>query len=212
MTDLNRELQELVDKACSHPPGNAVRQKSLTEIIRRIQPQLWRDNTPSYQDALQQTWLYFCRNICEATTGERYNPDRASLITWLNYYLKRRLQDIQIDKDRDRSKFGSSSYQGANGETIDVIEQQPAPPDTPPILEDVKNWVEADADGTLRGTHIKGKPHINCQLLILQRLPPETPWKQLSADLGVGISTLSGFYERKCLPKLRNFARLGGYV
>jgi hypothetical protein len=133
MADLDRQLRELVDRACSHPPGSAVRQKSLTQIIRTIDRRLWREYTAGYEDALQQTWLYFCRNICEATTGERYNPDRASLITWLNNYLKRRLQDVQIGESQAKRDFVPAQIQGKDGETIDVIEQQPAPPDIPPI-------------------------------------------------------------------------------
>jgi hypothetical protein len=40
MADLNIQLRELVDRACSHPPGHAVRQKTLTQIIRLIDRQL----------------------------------------------------------------------------------------------------------------------------------------------------------------------------
>ncbi|WP_310484719.1 sigma-70 family RNA polymerase sigma factor [Chamaesiphon sp. VAR_48_metabat_403] len=161
---------------------------------------------------MQQTWLYFCRNICEATTGERYNPDRASLITWLNNYLKRRLQDVQIGESQAKRDFVPAQVRGKDGETIDVIEQQPAPPDIPPILEDLRRWAETDADGTLTSTHIKGHPQVNCQLLILRRLPPETSWELLSKELGIAIPTLSAFYQRKCMPKLHNFAESEGYV
>jgi hypothetical protein len=212
MADLDRQLRELVDRACSHPPGSAVRQKSLTQIIRTIDRKLWREYTAGYEDALQQTWLYFCRNICEATTGERYNPDRASLITWLNNYLKRRLQDVQIGESQAKRDFVPAQIQGKDGETIDVIEQQPAPPDIPPILEDLHRWAETDADGTLTSTHIKGHPQVNAQLLILRRLPPETSWEQLAKELGIAIPTLSAFYQRKCMPKLHNFAESEGYV
>jgi hypothetical protein len=212
MADLDRQLRTLVDKACSHPQGSAVRQKSLTQIIRTIERKLWREYTAGYEDALQQTWLYFCRNICEATTGERYNPDRASLITWLNNYLKRRLQDVQIGEHQAKRDFVPSQRQGENGETIDVIEQQPAPPDIPPILEELRMWAETDRDGTLVSTHIKGHPQVNCQLLILRRLPPETSWEKLSQELGIAIPTLSAFYQRKCMPKLHNFGESEGYV
>jgi hypothetical protein len=211
MTDLERQLRELVETACSHPPGSAIRQKSLTKIIRLIRSQLWRENTLIYEDALQQTWLYFCRNICESTTTERYNPDRASLLTWLNNYLKRRLQDLREDAAK-QAKQHVPPMRVVDGATIDIIEQQPAPADTPPILAEVKRWVSIDTDGTLVATHIKGYPQVNCQLLILRRLPPETSWEQLSQELGISISSLSAFYQRKCLPKLRNFGESEGYV
>jgi hypothetical protein len=212
MSDLDRQLRELVERACSHPPGSAIRQKALTQIIRTIDRKLWREYTAGYEDALQQTWLYFCRNICEATTGERYNPDRASLITWLNNYLKRRLQDVQIGEHQARKDFVPSQRQGEDGETIDVIDRQPAPADVPPILEELRAWAAADADGTLTSTHIKGHPQVNCQRLILRRLPPETSWEQLSKELGIAIPTLSAFYQRKCMPKLHNFGESEGYV
>ncbi len=211
MTDLEQQLRDLVEKACCHPPGSAIRQKSLTQIIRLTRSQLWREYTPMYEDALQQTWLYFCRNICEATTGERYDRDRASLTTWLNYYLKRRLQDLREDAAKQAKDFVPSTW-GANSKTIEILEQQPAPADIPPILAEVKQWVSIDTNGTLVATHIKGYPQVNCQLLILRRLPPETSWEQLSQELGIPISTLSAFYQRKCLPKLRNFGRAEGYV
>jgi hypothetical protein len=211
MTDLERQLRDLVEKACCHPPGSAIRQKSLTQIIRLTRSQLWRESTPIYEDALQQTWLYFCRNICEATTTERYNSDRASLLTWLNYYLKRRLQDLREDAAK-QAKQHVPPIRVVDGAIIDIIEQQPAPADIPPILAAVRRWVEIDRDGTLVSTHIKGYPHINCQLLILRRLPPETSWEKLSQELGIPISSLSTFYQRKCLPKLRNFGESEGYV
>ena len=212
MSDLDRQLSELVHRACAHPPGSAIRQKTLTQIIRTIDRKLWREYVPGYEDALQQTWLYFCRNICEATTGEKYDPDRASLITWLNNYLKRRLQDVRIGETQTRRDFVPSQRQGSDGETIDVIDRQPAPPDVPPILEEFRAWAQADADGTLVSTHIKGHPQANCQLLILRRLPPETSWDALSKELGISIPTLSAFYQRKCMPKLHNFGESAGYV
>jgi hypothetical protein len=214
MEDLTQRLRELVVEACRHPAKSAPRQKALTQIIRLIDRQLWKDRSnPGYFDALQQTWLYFCRNICEATTAkEKYDPDRASLITWLNNYLRRRLQDINIGKFEELSIFTSSVKSGKDGELIDIIDTIPATPDVPPMLEDLRTWAETDHDGTLQSTHIKGHPNVNCQLLILRRLPPETSWDNLSKELGIAIPTLSAFYQRKCIPKLHNFCESEGYV
>jgi hypothetical protein len=213
MEDLTQRLRELVAQACSHPAKSAPRQKALTQIIRLIKDRLWREAAnPGYYDALQQTWLYFCRNICEATTGKRYDPDRASLITWLDHYLRRRLQDIQISKFEELSITISSVKRGKDGELIDIIDSIPASPDIPPMLQDLRTWAEIDADGTLTSTHIKGHPNVNCQLLILRRLPPETSWDSLSKEFGIAIPTLSAFYQRKCIPKLHNFCESEGYV
>ena len=87
MNKLEGRLDSLVTEACKHPPGSAARQRNLTRIIRLISPKLWREHTPYYQDALQQTWVYFCHNICEGRTGRAYDPDRGTIVTWLNFYV-----------------------------------------------------------------------------------------------------------------------------
>lgn len=216
MSELEEQLRQLVVEACKHPPGSPDRQKNLTRIIRSTSGKLWRESTPYYQDALQQTWIYFCQNICEKTTGERYDPSRGSIVTWLNYYLRRRLQDSQIARQQDfsRTAMGKvrSTRSGEQESVTDPIENLAAAPDVPPILEDVRTWAEVDRTGELQRTHIEGHPQVNCQTLILRRLPPETSWKELSEEFGLGVSTLSSFYQRQCLPRLRKFGESEGYI
>ncbi len=212
MTDLER-LRQLVIEACQHSAGSPQRQRCLTQVIRLASPHLWREATPDYADALQQTWVYFCQNICDRGSGERYDPDRGSVITWLNTYLKRRLQDFYIARQRQQALQAPS--QGGMDETrnrLDLIEQIAAAPDIPPILEQVQLWVEQDPTGELCQTHIQGRPDLTCQVLILRRLPPETSWKDLAAEWGVPIPTLSSFYQRQCVPRLRKFGEQEGYV
>lgn len=216
MTEFDDPLYQLVVEACKHPPGSVQRQRNLTKVIRLVSPKLWREYTPYYQDALQQTWVYFCQNVCEKGTGEKYDPTRSSVATWLNYYLRRRLQDHFIHHQKQQAIQASGQARGAKsgepGERVDPIDLVPAPPDVPPILEEVKAWAEADATGELCATHIKGHPEVNCQVLILRRLPPETSWKALSEEFGLAIPTLSAFYQRQCVPRLRKFGESEGYV
>ncbi len=181
----------------------------LTKVLRTLSGKLWKENSPYYEDALQQTWVYFCRNICEGETGEPYDPERASLATWLNAYLKRRLQDFAIAENAQKYLFTASP---ANVESADPLDFLAAPSEIPPILEEVRAWVQADPDGELRGMHLGGHPQITCQLLILRRLPPEQSWKALEAEFGIPVSTLSSFYRRQCLPRLRNFGQTQGYL
>jgi hypothetical protein len=216
MTEFDDPLYQLVVEACKHPPGSVQRQRNLTQVIRRVSPKLWREYTPYYQDALQQTWVYFCQNVCEKGSGEKYDPTRSSVATWLNYYLRRRLQDHFIQHQKQQATQASGQARGAKsgepGEFVDPIDLVPAPPDVPPILEEVKAWAEADATGELAATHIKGRPEVNCQVLILRRLPPETSWKALSEEFSLPIPTLSAFYQRQCVPRLRKFGESEGYV
>lgn len=216
MSGLDEQLHQLVAEACRHRAGSPERQKRLTQIIRLITNKLWRENTAYYQDALQQTWIYFCQNICEGNTGEPYNPSRGSVTTWLNFYLKRRLQDFYIDSQKQKGKTAylptRKSGFGETELTADPIENIAAPEETPSLLEEVKIWVEADETGELRKTHVANRPDVNCQVLILRRLPPEASWKELAAEFNLSISTLSSFYQRQCLPRLRKFGESEGYL
>jgi hypothetical protein len=214
--DLNVQLRQLVQEGCSHPAGSPTRQRCLTQIIRLVSGKLWRENVAYYQDALQQTWIYFCQNLCEGATGDPYDPDRSSIPTWLNYYLRRRLQDFQINSQKQQFRTAQglnyTARSGSTEERIDPIDTLPASPDVPPILEEVRSWVEADATGELQRVWIEGHPQVNCRELILRRLPPETGWKELAAEFGLSVSTLSSFYQRQCLPRLRKFGESEGYI
>jgi hypothetical protein len=211
MSNLQEQIRILVAQACQYPAGHPERQKRLTKIIRLIAGRLWKENVPYYQDALQQTWIYFCQNLCEGKSGRAYDPNQASIVTWLNAYLKRRLQDGFIDVQTRRKKK-ANPLMTTEAEVLDPIDRLPARPDVPPLLEEVKNWAEQAADPRLTNIHLTNHPHITCQTLILHRLPPETPWKELAAEWGVSIGTLSSFYQRQCLPLLREFGRSQGYL
>ncbi|GFE69293.1 sigma-70 family RNA polymerase sigma factor [Chroococcus sp. FPU101] len=208
METLREQLNEVIAEACRHPIGSPSRQKYLTQIIRLIANKLWKENTPYYEDALQQTWIYFCNNLCESKTCKAYDPEQASVITWLNAYLKRRLQDFRLENQKQQTQIKQITEVDASS----LVEQQSAKPDIPPMLDEIKKWVETDEHNQLSQISLRDHPNITCQMLILRRLPPETPWKTLSCEWGVSTSTLSSFYQRRCLPCLREFGRSQGYL
>ena len=208
---LSHRLKQLVIETCQHPKGSPQRQRGLTQLIRLLTDQLWHTSAAYYPDALQQTWIYFCRNLCEATTCRAYDPDIATPVTWLNAYLKRRLQDFQIAENRDRrTTLSASSLSCREDDLLDPLDRIAARPDVPPWLEQIKAWAESDPD--LEQIHISKHPTVTAKALILKRLPPETPWKALSAEYGIPIGTLSSFYQRQCLSKLRDYGKSQGYL
>lgn len=200
--------RQLVDQLClwvqlarQYPPGNPMRDRHLTQIIRSVTPKLWRFPTPYYADALQQTWEYFAKNIC--TT---YDPRRASVVTWLNTYLRYRHADLLRRATADRQRhidLDALDYQqyGLHGRHFAQNH------DSLSLLQAVVEWIHEDPTGELCCIHLVGHPEINCQALLLLRLPPEKPWKEISAEFGVSISTLASFYQRQCLPRLRQFGQ-----
>lgn len=210
---MDQELQDLVTQACQCPSGSLERQERLTLIVHHISKsgKLWKDTAPCYRDVLQKTWIYFCLNLCEAGTGQAYCPRKGGVINWINAYLKWELHAARL-KVQQQQICTKSPRPFDSDEVLDPVDLLEAPPDVPPILELTQQWAETDADGELRCIHIKGHPGVTCQLLILRRLPPETGWKELSEELGLGISALSSFYQRQCLPRLRKFGEEQGWL
>lgn len=214
-SDFHQRLRQLVQEVCQYPANSLQRRKGLNRIVRLIQQsrKLWRENAPYYEDALQETWLYFSRNLCEATTSAHpYNPEKGTVITWLNAYLQRRLQDWQRQETEERVRRALPQVSTDTGELLDPLDTVSARPEAPPLVEQIQEWAKADETGELRRIHIKGHPEVNCQELILRRLPPETQWKDLAQEWGLSIATLSGFYEKKCRPRLKEFGRSEGYL
>ena len=211
MEKLSQSLSQLVEEACKYPPGSRERQKNLTKIIRLVNSRLWQENTSYYEDALQETWIYFCRNICEGKSGQAYDPNKAGIVTWLNNYLKWRLKDSFI-KTTKRKQQTISAQMDENNRIISPIDNLSAKTDIPPILEEIKKWALEDKKHKLRRITLENQPQITAQLLILKRLPPETTWSQLAAEYGVAVGTLSSFYQRKCKPLLREFSKSQGYI
>jgi len=206
VNNLNYQLQQLVAEACSHPAKSLMRRQKLNEIVRVVMKsnKLWQENTPYYKDALQQTWLYFCRN------PEQYNPSSCSVITWLDNCLKWRLQDFRSLEAENQARTVSILSMEME-EITNTIENLPAAPEVPPILEETYQWAITDPDEELASIHVKGRPDVTCQILILRRLPPETPWKNIAKEFNLPPSTAPNFYKRECLPRLRNFALRQGY-
>lgn len=204
---LHQHLQQLVSEACSYPPRSWQRQQKLNEIVRIVMKsgRFWQKNTPYYQDMLQQTWLYFFRNV------EKYNPAQGSVITWLDRYLRWRLQDYRQNQQEEQDRTVLTHPQTTR-DSIDLIDNLPAYPEIPPILAETFEWVNADPEGDLARIHIQGYPSMTCQVLIIRRLPPETPWKAIAQEFSVPLSTLANFYRRECLPRLRNFGQKQGYL
>lgn len=192
-------LNALVQEACLHPPGSPQRQRALTQMIRQISRKLWRESSPYYEEALQDTYCFLCRRLCDL-----YDPTKASVTHWLNNHLKWRIHSLRQKEIQIQKRTVQRSPQLE--EDFDLIANIPAPPEPEPTLVDlIREWAEEDADGSLRAKHLKNRPDVNCQMLILRRLPPESTWSELSKEFDAAIPAIAAIYQRHCVPRLRKF-------
>jgi|694.fasta_scaffold108440_3 hypothetical protein len=211
MDELEAKILQLIQETCQHPTGSLARQKGLNQIILLIQKTgklLRGTGIPDAEEALQETWWFFCRNLCEATSAkEPYNPDKSSVITWINNYLSYRLQDKRISYYEQKSKF---DFFLEENEQIDPANLIPAPTEPRPILNEIQEWLKTNSS-ELKRIHIRNRPDVNSYILITRRLPPEKSWLDLSVEFGIPVATLSNFYQRQCFPRLLNFGKSQAY-
>lgn len=211
MDELEVKILQLIQETCQHPSGSLARQKGLNQIILLIQKtgKLLRGaGIPDAEEALQETWWYFCRNLCEATSAkEPYTPDKSSVITWINNYLSYRLQDKRISYYEQKSKF---DFFLEENDQLDPANLIPAPTEPRPILNEIQEWLKTNSS-QLKRIHIRNRPDVNSYILITRRLPPEKSWLDLSVEFGIPVATLSNFYQRQCFPRLLNFGKSQAY-
>ena len=214
MAEIEAEILQLIQETCQHPSGSLERQKGLNKLIMLIQStgKILRGADvpePDAEEALQETWWYFCRNLCEATTAkEPYNPEKSNVTTWINNYLSYRLKDKRINLYAEKNQFPTPFDN--DEKDIDPSDLIPAPQEPRPILDEIQEWLKTNYE-QLRRIHIRQRPDVNCYVLISRRLPPETAWTDLSTEFDIPVATLSNFYQRQCFPRLLNFGKSQAY-
>jgi hypothetical protein len=194
-------IDQLIAEACKFPRGHLQRNRYLSQVVREISPRLWRENTPYYEEALQQTWLFFSKNACNAHSSERGN-----IVTWLNTYLKWRLIDArrEVIEHFNHTISISNINSELNISIIDSIPDERGDSDMAmKLLEELQNWVNSNEE--LDKIFLGDRSDITAKKLISMRLPPATSWKDISEELNASLSTLSSFYNRKCLPILKKY-------
>ena len=210
---LDQTLRQLVAEALTYPQASWERRQKLNTIIRLVMRsgRLWKENTDSYSDAVQQTWEYCCQHL------EEYDPTRAGVITWVDHYLKKRLRYFRDRKIREMSRTLPPLYHPDEGE-VHPLDRVASRPDIQAVFEIWKStlaWVEADPEGKLHQTCFRNYPEINAQTLFLKRFPHEKPWKEIAQEFNLTSAEaqdLPKFYNRKCLPLLRQFGEAQGYI
>ncbi|WP_413160028.1 hypothetical protein ACL6C3_16540 [Capilliphycus salinus ALCB114379] len=180
-------LKQLALTAQQHPRRSRSRRLALTRLTQELlnsgrlchpRPSQFPDRYQEiYEIAVQNLMLYICTNI------DRYNPDKAPVMRWVNFLL-----EIRFFPEAVREVMGKKNQ---------TIQPNWDGGNTSPSLSDlVRESIEEDSNGIFASKSIRGYPQANFKELFRRRIVEEESWEKISTDLGIKISTLSDFYQR----------------
>jgi DNA-directed RNA polymerase specialized sigma24 family protein len=193
--ELDEQLKQLAISAQQHPPLTQGRQLALRKLVNGIvqsgrlcRPQRGQFSgsyEDIYDEAVQELLLYICQNI------EKYDPERGSVMAWVNVLLERRFFKEAIPKI-----LGKPNLQKM---TLSDLDNLAPPEETESLTEILKECIESDPDNLLKKEYLHNYPAANFQVLLQRRFSGKS-WKEISAEFDINIKTLSSFYYR-CVNK-----------
>ncbi|HEY9668518.1 MAG TPA: sigma-70 family RNA polymerase sigma factor [Coleofasciculaceae cyanobacterium] len=213
MNEINQQLKQLALEAQQYPAKTKQRQQALTKLLKAIQQsaQLVRPRQGDflgfyeeiYAEALQRLFFHICERI------DDYDPQR-EVLQWANFLLNKR---FFVEASR---AVMPTLPKGVNPKQIkrltidDLDRNNPIATNTQEnlsLFQEVFQCLESDPEGIFKGTHICEHPAANFQFLAIKILSGYS-WKEISAELGIKIPTLSSFYQRcltKFAPKFKDY-------
>ncbi len=211
-------LIPLIQEICHNPVESRQHRKAMNKLLLELQylPGLSKSVHPDYLDALNQTWLWVTKNICEQFKLDSNSVEKR-LTTWINSTLKWRIKDLYI-KDYKGQKItqilkpiGGITTPARNDLDflIDEIERQ----EKQNLSKKIEDYINNDPDQLLTNCHPKNYPHVNCQILSQRLLLKQPPDKMLplAKELNINHQTLNSHFKRNCLKHLQTIAKQLGY-
>jgi hypothetical protein len=221
----DKHLSILLLAVIQASPGSQEKTKALNRLLIRLQklPGIAKSSHPDYLMALSNTWQWVYRNIDNFSVNKSSFQDvtlEKALVNWINGYLRRRIQDLYLDKDTNHlsldanrqgdyesifsnnleSKLAVSTLSG-----LDAVIETERQLYNYKTASKIRLYIENDPDRLLESSHIKGNPLCNCKYLSERLLLKEKPdsLKVISEELNTPYQTLATRWSRNCLPLLR---------
>lgn len=199
--ELDEQLEQLALIAQQHPPLTPKRQLALGQLVgmilksgrlcRPYRDQFLHRYEEIYEEARQDLLFYVCQNI------DKYNPERAGVMTWCNVLLERRFFREAIPK-----VLGKQDIQKM---TLSDLDNIALPEESPSLTEVIQECIALDSENLFKNSYIENNPQANFQALIQQRLEGKS-WKDISQYFDIKLPTLSSFYYR-CLNRFASILK-----
>jgi RNA polymerase sigma factor (sigma-70 family) len=206
----DRELQLLVLEIQASPNRtDRVVRKQIDRLLKEIstglklaEVKLIRDwsgiaNIESIvAEAVINTLMEALKNI------DRYNPEQARFMTWINVILQSRFKDL-LRKHRPRHESISIDHPDAMAEAK-IAEM--SEPESDLSASELSQFIKTDPEGYLAETHIRNHSDATLQRILLLRLDG-LKWQEITDRLNIpSHSTVNTFHDRQ-LHKLNHYFR-----
>lgn len=192
---LDTQLKELALLAQRHPRATKGRRVALTQMLNAIwqsgrlcrpySGQFQRLYEDIYDEAVQNLFFY----LCQDDNINKYDPERGEVMTWVNVLLTKRFFPEAIPKI-----IGTENEISIDNHLDNIPSSQPMS-----LFEQVIECIESDPENIFIKEHIKNHPEANFQAIARRRYSGIS-WKDISAEWGIGITSLHTFYQR-CVKK-----------
>ncbi|HAJ61545.1 MAG TPA: hypothetical protein DCP31_21720 [Cyanobacteria bacterium UBA8543] len=137
--------------------------------------------------------------ICQKI--DRYNPERP-VMAWVNYLLGMRFCDVV-----------KQWYQGEGAvisfDELDNLISNNFSPEAHILseVEMLRQFLKDDPENLLKKEYLRGHPEANFQYIAIARFVEEKTWKEISTELGVPISSLNNFFDRRLRNLIPHFQK-----
>ena len=218
MTETEIRLRELIAKICesSAPFTESQRKRLVDRLLITVQklPGLVKSSHLDFLEALDQTYLWLSRNICQFQPPLNNSLSyEKGLTRWINGYLYRRIQDLYQQIPFSQYSLDQTINQGEE-DNLTWLYQLPATPGLPTLngleiyierlqkekIQDVflkfECYVDQDFEQRLQNCNPRHFPNCNCQMLC-QRILLQNPSEkisELSREFGINYQTLKSHY------------------
>src|SRR4028119_1215666 len=189
--ELDEQLKQLAISAQQHPALTQGRQLALRKLVNGIvqsgrlcRPQRGQFSgsyEDIYNEAVQELLLYICQNI------DKYNPERGSVMAWVNVLLERRFFKEAIPKILDKPNLTRM--------TLSDLDNLALPEKTENLTDLLRECIELDPENLFKKEHVENYPAVSFQALVRRRILGKS-WKDISAEFHLKTSTISSFYSR----------------
>jgi hypothetical protein len=220
---VDEQLKKLIDEVCCYPDPSPERQKALNRLLMVIQqlPGIYKSGHQDYLEALNQTWEWVSRKICEFEA--RSLSLQQSLVTWINGYLKWRIKDLYISDSNYTISLDRLTHNDEGDETtllnilpdrhsesisldlLDIKIAQIQEVERQRLGKRIWQYIEQDREGKLKASHPRKNPECHCHLLTMRLLLEKPPHKiaDIARELNISNQTLYSHWKKNCLPLLK---------